>query len=70
MQYFVKAVYAGLVTGLGSLLAALQVSDDLGISDLGTATWVTIGLATLLAVGGVLGLQNAPSSVSTSTRSN
>ncbi len=69
MQYFVKSVYAGLVTGLGALLAALQVGEaDLGLGDLGTATWITIGLATILAIGGVLGLQAAPARVSTSVR--
>ena len=68
MQYFVKAIYAGLITGFGSLLAALQVGEDVGLSDLNTATWITVGLATLLAVGGVLGLQEAPAKVSTSVR--
>ncbi len=70
MQYFVKAIYAGVIAGGGSLLAALQVSEDAGLSDLNTATWVTIGLAMAFAVGGVLGLQAAPAGVSTSTRTN
>ena len=70
MQYFVKAIYAGVIAGGGSLLAALQVSEDAGLSDLNTATWVTIGLAMAFAVGGVLGLQRAPASSSTSTRTN
>ncbi len=70
MQYYVKAVYAGLVTGLGSLLAAIQAGTGVEIGDLGSASWITVGLATLLAVGGVLGLQSAPASVSTSVRTN
>jgi len=68
MQYFAKAVYAGLVVFLGSLLAALQAGEGVEISDLGTAAWVTIGLATVIAIGGVLGLQAAPASVATSVR--
>lgn len=63
MQYYVKAVYAGLVAFLGALLAVLQVGE--GIT---AAAWVTIALATVLAVGGVLGLQAAPPSVSTSVK--
>ncbi len=68
MQYFVKSIYAGSVTGLGSLLAALQAGEGVEVSDLGTAAWVTIGLATVLAIGGVLGLQAAPATVSTSVK--
>ena len=68
MQFYVKAIFAGLVTGLGSLLAALQADGGVEISDLGTASWITIVLAIVLAVGGVLGLQAAPASVSTSVR--
>ena len=62
MQVYVKAIFAGLVTGLGSLLAALQADGGVEISDLGTASWITIVLAIVLAVGGVLGLQAAPAS--------
>ena len=68
MQFYVKAIYAGLTVFLGSLLAALQAGEGVEISDLGTAAWVTIGLATVIAIGGVLGLQNAPANISTSTR--
>lgn len=68
MQYYVKAAYAGLVTALGAILTALQAVEGAGIGDLGTAAWVTIALATVVAVGGVLGLQAAPASVSTSVR--
>lgn len=68
MQYYAKALYAGVITGLGALLAALQASGDIGLSDLTTATWITIVLATVVAMGGVLGLQSAPASVSTSTK--
>ncbi len=68
MQFYVKAAYAGLVTFLGSLLAALQAVEGIEIGDLATPAWVTIGLATVLAIGGVLGLQAAPPTVSTSVR--
>ncbi len=66
MQFYVKAAYAGLVTALGSLLAALQAVEGIEIGDLTTPAWVTIILATVLAIGGVLGLQAAPAKVSTS----
>ena len=66
MPYYVKAAYAGLVTALGSLLAALQAVEGIEIGDLATPAWVTIILATVLAIGGVLGLQAAPAKVSTS----
>jgi len=69
MQYYVKAIYAGVVAFLGGLLAVLQVGENIGIGDIGTAAWVTIVLATIIAVGGVLGLQVAPASVATSVRS-
>lgn len=68
MQYFVKPAYAGIVAGLGALLAALQAGTGTDFGDIGTAAWVTIALATVLAVGGTLGFQSAPASVSTSTR--
>lgn len=69
MQYYVKAIYAGVVAFLGGLLAVLQVGENIGIGDIGTAAWVTIVLTTIIAVGGVLGLQVAPASVATSVRS-
>jgi hypothetical protein len=69
MNYYIKAAYAGLVTFLGSLLAALQAGTEaLGLGDLGTASWITIVLATIITVGGVLGLQAAPASISTSIK--
>lgn len=68
MQYYAKAIYAGLVTFLGSLLAALQAGGEIGIGDLSTAAWVTIILATIVAIGGVLGLQAAPATVATSVK--
>ena len=68
MQYYVKAIYAGVIAFLGALLTALQVGEDIGFSDIGTAAWITIGLATVLAIGGVLGFQAAPASVSTSVK--
>ena len=65
-NYYVKAAYAGLITFLGAVLAALQAVPDIGFGDLSSAAWITIVLATLLSVGGVLGLQAAPASVATS----
>ena len=66
--YLIKAVYAGVVTFLGALLAALQAAPDIGLSDLTSATWITVALATIIAIGGVLGLQAAPASVATSVK--
>ena len=62
MQYYVKAIYAGAVaflTGLGVAVAESGVTFQEGIA---------IALATVLAVGGILGLQAAPAKYSTSTR--
>jgi hypothetical protein len=69
MQYFVKPIYAGVTMFLGSLLAALQAGEGTDIGDLGTTAWLTIAIAVVFAVGGVLGLQAAPADISTSVRS-
>jgi len=69
MNYYVKALYAGAMAFLGGLLAVLQVAPDVGFGDVSTASWVTIAIATLFAVGGVLRLQAAPASVATSIKS-
>jgi len=68
IQYLIKAIYAAVVTFLGGLLAALLAVPDIDITDLSTAAWVTIILATVIALGGVLGLQAAPAVVSTSIK--
>ena len=65
LAYAAKALYAGLVTALGGVLAVLQVPEAVGVT---AASWVAIGLAKVIAIGGVFGLQNAPASVSTSTK--
>ncbi len=62
MPYYVKAGYAGITTFLSGLLIAIA---EAGIS---SQEWITIALATTLAVGGILGLQAAPARVSTSIR--
>jgi hypothetical protein len=64
-QYLIKALYVGTVAFLGGVLAVMQVPEAVGIT---AASWVAIGLATVLAVGGTLGLQAAPASVSTSIK--
>ena len=68
LAYAAKAIYAGGVTALGAVAAILVGSDQLGFGDITSGQWVTIALATLIAIGGVFGLQNAPASVSTSTK--
>ena len=62
LQYYVKAIYAGVVALLGTLGTALA---DPGVS---SQQWVFIALATMLAFGGILGWQAAPATVSTSVR--
>ena len=54
IKYSAKAIYAGVVTFLGSLITALQAGS------LDLATWLSIILTTLVAVGGVFGLANSP----------
>ena len=68
MNYYVKAIYAAVVTFLGALLAALLAGPEIGVADLSQAAWLTIILATIVAAGGVLGLQAAPATVSTSVK--
>ena len=68
IQYAAKAFYAGAVTFLGAVAAILVGSDQLGFGDITSGQWVTIALATIVALGGVFGLQNAPASVSTSIK--
>ena len=64
-QYLIKALYSGLITVLGAVLAVMQVPGSEGIT---AASWIAITLATLISVGGVLGLQAQPATVSTSIK--
>ena len=66
MQYYVKAIWAGVVAALGQL--AVILVGDATFADITNGQWVTIVLFTLLAFGGVLGWQAAPATVSTSMR--
>ena len=68
MKFYVKAVYAALVGGLGSLSGALAVTERLSISDLPDAVWVSVALFALAGFGGILGWQVAPATVSASVR--
>ena len=68
MKYYIKAIYTGLIGGLGALSGALAVVDGLAISDLPDAAWVTVALFTLAGFGGTLGWQVAPATVSASVR--
>lgn len=65
LAYAVKAVYAGSVVFLGSVGAILV--GDVGFAEITAGQWVMIALAVLVAVGGVFGLQKAPSNISSST---
>jgi len=51
-----KAVYAGLVAGLGALQVALVGGESFG--DLTSGQWVTIVTTAVLAFGGVYGIAN------------
>ncbi len=68
MQYYVKAVYAGLVGFLGSVSAALLAVDGAGVGDLSTGVWVAAALTGLLGLGGILGWQATPATISTSVK--
>jgi len=64
MTYYTKPIYAGLVTFLSTTIGVLQASTG-GIN---VESWLVIVLATVISVGGVLGLQAAPASVATSIK--
>lgn len=67
--YYVKALYAGLMAFLSGLLSALLGIDEAaGLADITTAGWLIIGIATLAAIGGILGLQSAPANIATSVK--
>lgn len=65
-SYFTKAVFAGLVTFLGAINVLL--TDGSVLRDITQGQWVGVGLATIVVVGGVLGLQEAPKTIATSVR--
>jgi hypothetical protein len=58
MRIFAKALYATLVSALGSL--AVVLVGDSGLGDLSSGQWITVALAALIAGGGVYGITNAP----------
>jgi len=56
MLTFAKAIYATIISVLGSL--AVVLTGDAGLGDLTTAQWVTVALAACIAGGGVYGISN------------
>lgn len=56
-----KAFFAGVVTFLGTLVTAL--ASDQSFTQINTKTWLTVALATVIAIGGVYGVTNAPAVV-------
>ena len=58
LKWVGKALFAGLVAFLGGLAAVLV--GDASLSDVTLAQWVTIILATVIAIGGVFGITNGP----------
>ncbi len=67
LQYYVKAIVAGAIAFLGPIAGAL-VDSMTGFGDLSAGVWVASLIAMLLAFSGILGLQKAPPTVSTSIR--
>ena len=59
MKTFLKAIYATIISALGSL--AVVLVGDAGLDDLSSGQWITVALAALIAGGGVYGISNAPS---------
>ena len=58
VRYAAKAIFAGAVAFLGGVAAILV--GDATFGDVTAGQWVTIALATVIAVGGVFGLSNGP----------
>ncbi len=67
LQYYIKAIVAGAIAFLGPLAGAL-VDSATGFGDLSAGVWVASVIAMLLAISGILGLQKAPATVSTSIK--
>jgi hypothetical protein len=59
LKIFAKAIYATVVSALGSL--AVVLVGDSGLDDLSSGQWITVALAALVAGGGVYGIKNASS---------
>jgi len=66
-QYAAKAVYAAVVALLGGV-ATILVDPEMGFGDIAAGQWMVIALATVVAFGGVLGLQAAPQTIATSVK--
>jgi hypothetical protein len=58
MKTCLKAIYATIISALGSL--AVVLVGDAGLGDLTSGQWITVVLAALIAGGGVYGITNAP----------
>lgn len=53
-----KAIFAAITTLVSGLITAL--SNNAGLADVTTQQWLVVGLATIVAFGGVYGLTNSP----------
>lgn len=58
MRPFLKAVYATVVAGLGSLVTVMV--GDIGFGDITDGQWLAALLVALTAGGGVYGITNRP----------
>ena len=59
-KYSAKALFAGFVALVGTMITAFTTDGVDDFSDLTTLSWLTITLATVVAIGGVFQLGNAP----------
>ncbi len=57
-----KAIFAAVTTFVSGLITAL--SSNTGLADITTQQWLVVGLATIVAFGGVYGLTNSPPAAS------
>jgi hypothetical protein len=58
LAQFGKAVYGGLVAGLGSL--AIVMVGDVGFADITDGQWVAAALEALIVAGGIYGIPYVP----------
>ncbi len=65
-SYFTKAIFAALTTALSGV--NLVVFGDATFSDVTQGQWLTIVTASVFIFGGILGLQEAPSEIASSSR--
>ncbi len=66
MTRFVKPVWAGIIAFLGPIAGALLQDSGLEFRDISDGVWVSSLIFGLIAGGGIVGWQAAPSRISSS----